>query len=51
MEYMKRLTWKEIMKIVCAPIAIDEPKELDFIDGDEISEAEFVKRLIAEELS
>ena len=51
---MKELTMNEILKIVCAPAITDEPEESDFIASDEaneISEEQFVRKLIMEELN
>jgi 3-methyladenine DNA glycosylase AlkC len=49
---MEKLTREEILEIMCAPAATDEPEETDFIDdGCEMDEEIFIRRQIAKELN
>ena len=43
---MTELTRDEILEIVCASAITDEPEELDFVDGNEAGEENYVKNLI-----
>jgi len=47
---MRGLTQEEILEMLCAPEAVDEPEESDFIDSDELYEEAFVRSLIAREI-
>ena len=47
---MRGLTQEEILEITCAPEAVDEPEESDFIDIDELYEEAFVRSFIAREI-
>ncbi|MDR1377168.1 MAG: hypothetical protein LBJ22_06625 [Synergistaceae bacterium] len=51
---MKELTREEMLEILCAPEAVDEPEESDFIAESELEErAEelFIKNWITKELN
>lgn len=48
---MGKLTPEEILTIMCAPEAIDEPEESDFEKGDAASEDLFIRSQIAKELN
>jgi hypothetical protein len=54
MKATKKLTQEEMLEILCAPEATDEPEESDFVESDEkAEEAEeiFVNNWIEKELN
>jgi hypothetical protein len=48
---MRELTREEMLEILCAPEAADEPEESDFVDIDEREEEKFVTDWIEKELN
>lgn len=48
---MNELTCEEILEVMCAPMATDEPDESDFVTSDEKAEEEFVQNWMTKELN
>jgi hypothetical protein len=48
---MRELTREEMLEILCAPEAADEPEESDFVQSDETEEEHFVQNWIERELN
>jgi hypothetical protein len=48
---MRELTREEMLEILCAPEAIDEPEESDFDKYDDAEEEKFVENWIEREMN
>jgi hypothetical protein len=51
MRDIKKMTREEILAMLCAPGAADEPEGSDFVDIDETEEEHFVQNWIEREMN
>jgi hypothetical protein len=49
MRDIKKMTREEILAMLCAPGAADEPEGSDFVESDETAEEKFVENWIRRE--